>query len=79
MQGIQTISLAFHTICSPLPRTINIYQYPSLQDVDLAHCLTTTNTGSNHDSNVDVLISSGYYWDLVLGEIKWHDNGLLVN
>jgi len=32
---------------------------------------------SNH-SNVDVLIGSDYYWDLVLGEIKQQDNGLVA-
>ena len=32
----------------------------------------------NHDSNVDVLIGSDFYWDLVLGEVKRQDNGLVA-
>ena len=40
-EDIQLTALAFHTICSSLPRAVNIHQYPSLQSLDLADCLTT--------------------------------------
>jgi len=68
-EDIQLTALAFHTICLPLPRAVNIHQYPSSQELNLADCLTANNMVSNH-SNVNVLIGSDYYWDLVLGEMK---------
>ena len=77
-EDIQLTALAFHTICSPLPRAVNIHQYPSLQSLDLADCLTTNDTVSNRDSNVDVLIGSDFYWELVLGEVKRQENGLVA-
>jgi len=76
-EDIQLTALAFHTICSPLPRAVNIHQYPSLQKLDLADCLIANNMVSNC-SNIDVLIGSDYYWDLVLGEMKRQDNGLVA-
>ena len=33
---------------------------------------------SNCDSNVDVLIGSDFYWELVLGEVKRQENGLVA-
>ena len=77
-EDIQLTALAFHTRCSPLPRAVNIHQYPSLQSLDLADCLTTNDTVSNRDSNVDVLIGSDFYWELVLGEVKRQENGLVA-
>jgi len=47
-EDIQLTVFEFHTICSPLPRTVNIHQYPSLQNSELADCLATSETVSNH-------------------------------
>ena len=76
-ENIQLTALAFHTICSPLPRAINIHQYPSLQSLHLADCLTAQETVSHH-SNIDVLVGSDFYWDLVLGEVRRQENGLVA-
>jgi len=42
-EDIQLTALASHTICLPLPTAVNIHQYLSLQDLDLADCLTANN------------------------------------
>ena len=64
----EIIALGFHTICSPLPRAINLYQHPKLQHLDLADCAASDNSGQC-ESTVDILIGSDFYWDLVSGEI----------
>ena len=61
----EIIALGFHTIWSPLPRAINLYQY---QHLDLVDCAASDNSGQC-ESTVDILIGSNFYWDLVLGEI----------
>jgi len=55
-ENIQVVALAFHTICSPLPRVVNIHEYTSLQNLDLADCLTTGEAMSHCKLNVDVSI-----------------------
>ena len=47
---IEILALGFHTICSPLPRAINLYQYPHLQHLDLANCLTNSDNSKHCDS-----------------------------
>ena len=72
---IEIVALGFHTICSPLPRPIN------LQSVSLpltADCQATSHNSEQYESTVDVLIGSDFYWDLVLGEINRQEGGLVA-
>ena len=73
----EIIALGFHTICSPLPRAINLYQHRKLQHLDLADCAASDNSGQC-ESTVDILIGSDFYWDLVLEEIHRQENGLVA-
>ena len=50
---IEIVALGFHTICSPLPRGINLYQYP-LQHLDLADCLANSDNSKHCESTVDI-------------------------
>ena len=72
--GFDSISaLCFPKICSPLSTTINIHQYPHLQDLELADCYITNEHNSNTD--IDILIGSDYYFDLITGEIVRGEKG----
>ena len=51
----------------------NIHQYPHLQDLDLADCYITNEHNSNTD--IDILIGSDYYFDLITGEIVRGEKG----
>ena len=75
---IEIVALGFHTICSPLPRAINLHQYPYLQHLDLADCQATSHNSEQYESTVDILIGSDFYWDLVLGEINRQKGGLVA-
>ena len=56
------------TICSPLSgQFIELAknQYTHLNNIQLSHC------NVNHsDSEIDVLIEAGHYWDFMTGEVK---------
>ena len=45
---------------------VNRYEHLHLVDLDLADCIS-----GNMDSqdNIDVLIGSDYYWDIITGEV----------
>ena len=60
--------MTFPAICSPIPATINIDDYPHLQDLELAE---------NFDSNdaISVLIGSNYYWAIVNAEVIKGESG----
>ena len=77
-EDVELTALAFHTICSPLPRAVNIHQYPSLRELELADSLPPSGMARNHNSEIDVLIGSDFYWDLVVGEVKRQENGLVA-
>jgi hypothetical protein len=71
-QDIKIAALTFGNICSPLPGTINLESYPSFLELDLADYNTATNS---HD-DIDVLIGSDYYWDVITGHVIRESNGL---
>ena len=71
-QDIKIAALSFGNICSPLPGTINLESYPSFLELDLADYNTATNS---HD-DIDVLIGSDYYWDVITGHVIRESNGL---
>jgi hypothetical protein len=72
--GRHSISaLCYPKICSPLSTAIDINRYPHLQNLDLADCSITNAHNTNID--IDMLIGSDYYFDLVSGEIERGDGG----
>ena len=71
-QDIKIAALSFGNICSPLPGTINLESYPSFLELDLADY----NTASNSNDDIDVLIGSDYYWDVITGHVIRESNGL---
>ena len=44
---------------------VELDRYPHLQDLDLADAST-----SEQSSDVDMLIGSDYYWDVIIGDLK---------
>ena len=64
--------LNFPVICSPLPASVDILDYPHIRELDLADFVE--GQGSQHDT-IDVLICSDYYWNFVTGETARGDSG----
>ena len=64
-EDIKISALCFPKICSPLPTTLDLTRYPHLQGVQLAD----VNVAEGNHSNIDILIGSDYYFDVVTGEI----------
>ena len=73
-KDIKIAALSFGNICSPLPGTIKLESYASFLELDLADYNTATN---NHD-DIDVLIGSDYYWDVITGHVIQESNGLVA-
>ena len=69
-EEIEISALSFPAICSPLQVPVEIDRYPHLQDLDLADA-----SPSEHSSDVDMLIGSDYYWDVIIGDLKRSNNG----
>ena len=69
--GIITIkALSFPVICSSLPSRINIEEFVHLDGLDLAE-----NFKPDANEEIDVLIGSNYYWEIVLGEMRKGESG----
>ena len=68
--------LCFPKICSPLPTTIDISQYPYLKDLEFADCSVLN--GHDTNSDIDILIGSDYYFDFILENIVRGDGGLVA-
>ena len=68
---IEISALCFPKICSPLTTTLDIGRYPHLEGLVLA------DKGLLDDStpNIDILIGSDYYFDIIMGEVQWGDKG----
>ena len=64
-KDIEISALCFEKICSPLPTKIELDKYPHLMGLDLADSSLAENS---HDE-IDILIESDYYYDIVIGEI----------
>ena len=55
-------ALWFPAICSSLPNSVSLEQFPSLLKFDL------TDPSSSSSEEIDMLIGSDYYWNIV-GEV----------
>lgn len=66
---ISVNALTFPTICSKLPMSVEIQQYPHLQNLELAD-----NPSHNHKP-IDVLIGSDHYWHFINGNVIKGESG----
>ena len=69
-KDIEVSALSFPKICAPLSTTLDIDEYPHLQGLQLAD-----DSLLNNDANVDILIGSDHYYDIITGEIQRGDGG----
>ena len=60
-EEIEITALSYPTICSPLPSKVKV-NYPHLEGLALADSL------NDSCGDIDIVIGSDYYWDLVSGE-----------
>ena len=65
-EDLELMALTFLAICSPLRTIIEVEHYSHLQDLDLAD---VSSTNDHMSDTVDILIGSGYYWDVVIGDV----------
>ena len=68
---IEVSALCFQKICSPVSAKINVGNYIHLQGLELAN--SSIVDGDNQ--NIDVLIGSDYYYDVVSGDVVRGDSG----
>ena len=66
-------ALNFPVICSPLPSTVDIFDYPHIRGLDLADC--SEGQDEHHCNTIDVLIGSDCYWNFIYGETIRGDSG----
>ena len=72
-EDVVITAATFPTICSPLQTMVEVDQYQHLQGLDLADC-----NYSDHDTsgnNIDMLIGSDFYWDVVIGDLVRAEKG----
>ena len=74
-EDVNISALSFEAICSPVPSKVSLHEQPHLLYLDLADCIS-----GNMDSqdNIDVLIGSDYYWDIITGEVARGDDKLVA-
>ena len=63
-------ALSFPVICSSLPSRINIQEFPHLDGLELAD-----DYEHSRNEEIDILIGSDYYWEIVTGEMKKGESG----
>ena len=60
-------------ICSPLPSTVDIFDYQHIRGLDLADCSEIQD--DHHSDTVDVLIGLDHYWSFMYGKTIRGDSG----
>jgi hypothetical protein len=68
---IEVSAVNFEKICSPIPTKIQLDKYAHLKELDLADSSLSEN---GHDE-IDILIGSDYYYDVVIGEVVRGESG----
>jgi hypothetical protein len=71
-KNIEIAALSFSKICAPLSTTLDIDQYPYLDGLELADDNLLNNSAS---PEIDILIGSDHYYDIITGEIRRGDDG----
>ena len=67
--SINVTALCFPVICTTLPSVRDVQQFEHLSGLPLADDLESPR------ENIDVLIGSDFYWDIVTGDIKMGSSG----
>ena len=71
-EPISISALTSPAICSPLPSAVKLEDHPKLCGLPLAdRC-------PRPKGEIDVLISSNFYWSIVTGEVVREENGLVA-
>ena len=70
-KDIEISALCFPKICSPLSMTLDIERYPHLDGLVPAD----QSLLDNSTPDIDILIGSDYYFEVIMGEIRRGDNG----
>ena len=70
-EEVEITAVSFSAICSPVQVPIELDRHPFLQELDLADA----NTSEHSSDNIDMLIGSDHYWDIVIGDLKHSDTG----
>ena len=67
--------MSFEATCSPVHSKVSLHEHSHLIDLDVADYIS-----GNMDSqdNIDVLIGSDYYWDIITGEVARGDDKLVA-
>ena len=73
-KDIEISALCYPKICSPLLTTIDLERYPHLQGLDIAD-ENLIDQSTDFASNIDVLIGSDHYYDVVTGDVQRGDGG----
>ena len=68
-------ALSFEAICSPLPASVCRDEHSHFLGLDKADLVSESDSSK---SNIDVLIGSDYYWDVVTGDIEREDSQLVA-
>jgi hypothetical protein len=71
-QRFPSLTFLLYVHCSPLPASVDIFDYPHIRELELADY--DEGQGPPHDS-IDVLVGSDYYWNFVTGETVRGDFG----
>ena len=71
---IEVSAICFEKICSPVPTKIQLDKYAHLKGLDLADSSLT----GNGLGQIDILMGSDYYCDVVIGEIVRGESGLVA-
>ena len=74
-EDVNIPALSFEAICSLVTSKVSLHEHPHLLYLDRADCIS-----GNMDSqdNIDVLIGSDYYWDIITGEVARGDDKLVA-
>ena len=75
-EDAEILALGFSTICSPLPRTVELRQYPQLQELE-SDCSPSKGEGKESLA-IDILIGCDFYWQIVSGDISRSNGGLVA-
>ena len=67
--SVNITALCFPTICTNLPSVVNVHDHPHLVGLELA------DDPDKPGDQIDVLIGSDFYWDIVTEDMKMGEKG----
>ena len=69
--NVEVSALCFPKICSPLSASLDVSRYPHLQGLDF----TDASMVDGSQPNIDILIGSDFYFEVLTGEVVRGDSG----